>query len=56
MEFLSPEYSYSCLSHDVTSGSDIMPCIKIDKSLAVYILVMLCIEVHNNVACIMTKS
>ena len=36
------------LSHDVESGSDIMPCIKIDKPL----VVMLGNDVRNNVVCI----
>ena len=47
---------YTALSHDVASGSDIKPCIEIDKTLVVYILVMLCNEFHNNVAYIITKS
>ena len=38
------------LSYDAASGSEIMPCNKIDKTLVVYRY-----DVHNNVAIIMTK-
>ena len=30
------EHKYSVLSHDVASGSDIMPCNEIDKPQVVY--------------------
>ena len=35
------------LSHDVTSGSDITPCIKIEKLVVLQILVRLCNDVCN---------
>ena len=40
------------LSYDVTSGSDITPCIKIDYK---PLLVTLCHEGHSNIAFIITK-
>ena len=43
------------LSHDVTSGSDIKPCVKLDKLLFVYVLVMLFNDVHKNITYIMTN-
>ena len=37
MSFISLSYhNYFILSHDVASGSEIMPCNKIDKPLVVY--------------------
>ena len=33
------------LSHDIESGIDMMPCIKIDESLNFYIFIKVCIEV-----------
>ena len=39
------------LSHDVASGNDITPCIKVDKPLVVYIWN----DIHNNVAYTMTN-
>ena len=38
------------ISHDVRSGSDIMPCIKIDKPLLVYRCSNIVNDVHYNVA------
>ena len=43
------------LSHDVTSGSEIRPCIKIDKPLVVLQIFGKRYDVHNNIAYIMTK-
>ena len=39
----------------IVSGSNIMPCIKIDKPLVVTYLVMLCNDDHKNVAHVMTN-
>ena len=53
VEMLAILYTFSCqnylniyFSYDIASGSDIMPRIKIDKSLVVYRFN----EAHNNVA------
>ena len=46
-------YCMSNLSYDVVSGSEIMPCNKIDKALVVYRFSGN--DVHNNIAYIMTK-
>ena len=43
-------FSISSLSYDVASGSEITPCIKIDKPLVIYRFLGL-----NNVAYIMAK-
>ena len=43
----------SNLSHDIVSGSGILPCFKIDKPLVVYIFVTLCNDGHINVAYIL---
>ena len=42
------------LSQDVACGSDITPCIEIDKSMVVYIHVFS--NVHNNIADICIKA
>ena len=44
-------YNNLHLSYDVTSGSDITPCINSDKPLVLYILCIstLCNDIHNNV-------
>ena len=45
------------LSHVVVSGSNISPCIKINKPRVIYIfLVTLCNDFHNNVAYLKTKN
>ena len=44
------------LSYDIASGSEIGPCIKIDKPLVVYRFSGKLYDVHNNIAYIMTKS
>ena len=46
---------YVVLSYDVTSGSEITPCNKIDKPLVVYRFSGNFYHVHNSVAYIMTK-
>ena len=43
------------LSYDLASGSEITPCIKIDKPLVVYRFFGKHYDVHNNAAYIMTK-
>ena len=42
------------LSYDVASGSEIMPCNKIDKPLVVYRFYEKRYDVHNNVVYILT--
>ena len=37
------------LLHDLVSGCDIKPCIKMDKPLVVYIFFKVCNDIHSNV-------
>ena len=36
VQYMALGMRFCCLSYDVMSGSDIMPCIKIDKPLVIY--------------------